>query len=41
MEIRLCGVCGHKNPKENVYCEKCSNKLYNGFMKIFNRLKLK
>lgn len=40
MDIRICDVCGHKNPKDKVYCEKCGNKLYDTF-KSFFRTKLK
>lgn len=41
MDIRICDVCGHKNPKEKVYCEKCGNQLYDALMKIFSRVNLK
>lgn len=40
MDIRICDVCGHKNPKEKVYCEKCGNNLYDAFMRIFNFIKI-
>ena len=34
MDIRICSVCGHKNAKDKMYCEKCGNRLYDGFKNI-------
>ncbi len=28
MDIKICSVCGHKNPKNKMYCEKCGSILY-------------
>jgi len=41
MDIRICDVCWHKNPKEKVYCEKCGNKFYDAFMRFFSRINFK
>ena len=38
MDIRICSVCGHKNPKDNMYCEKCGNRLFGVFMNILHFL---
>jgi uncharacterized membrane protein YvbJ len=34
MDIRICSVCGHKNPKDKMYCEKCGFKLYDSLVNI-------
>jgi uncharacterized membrane protein YvbJ len=38
MDIRICNVCGHKNPKDKMFCEKCGNRLYNGLKMFFEIL---
>ncbi len=38
MDIRICDVCGHKNPKDKIYCEKCGNKLYDQFKIVLRKL---
>lgn len=35
MDIRICDVCGHKYPRDKVYCEKCGNNLYDAFISFF------
>lgn len=39
MDIRICDICGHKNPKDNVYCEKCGNKLFLAFKEFIKYLR--